>query len=57
VSKLAAGRPEDHDFVRVLLREAIVAPSNLRARITTVPSLSKDRIAGLLQMVDRLAPA
>lgn len=57
VSKLAAGRPKDHEFVRVLLREALVAPGDLRARITTVPSLSKDRIATLSQMVDRLASA
>ena len=54
VSKLAAGRPKDHDFVHVLLREGIVSASVLRSRIGEVPGLSEDRASELRSAVIRL---
>jgi len=55
ISKLAAGRPKDIDFVRVLLREKIVLPGVLRERIDQVARLGKETKAALQQMVARLA--
>ena len=55
VSKLAAGRPKDLDFVRVLLREAIVSPDLVLRRIEEVPRLEEERKAQLRQLVGRLA--
>jgi hypothetical protein len=57
VSKLAAGRPKDLDFVRVLLREDIVAPDALRARIDAVPSLNESGRRRIHDATDRLIAA
>jgi len=42
-SKLAAGRPKDRDFVRVLLRERLVEPHALIALIRQLPIAAVDR--------------
>ena len=55
ISKLAAGRPKDLDFVRVLLREKIVLPRVLRERIDQVARLGEATKAALQQIVARLA--
>ena len=55
ISKLAAGRPKDLDFVRVLLREKIVLPRILRERIDQVARLGEAAKAALQQIVARLA--
>jgi len=55
ISKLAAGRPKDLDFVRVLLREKIVLPRVLRERIDQVARLSEATKGALQQVVARLA--
>lgn len=55
ISKLAAGRPKDLDFVRVLLREKIVLPHVLRERVDQVARLNEATKAGLQQIVARLA--
>jgi hypothetical protein len=55
VSKLAAGRPKDTAFVRVLLREAIVSAELLRSRIDDIPDLDESRRMVLRQTVLRLA--
>jgi hypothetical protein len=55
ISKLAAGRPKDLDFVRILLREKIVLPRVLRERIDRVARLDEATKAALQQMVARLA--
>jgi hypothetical protein len=56
VSKLAADRPKDLDYVRVLLREGIVAPDVLRARIDATRAVDDKGRAALHQMVARLSP-
>ena len=56
VSKLSAGRPKDIDFVRVLLREAIVSTALLRERIDALPGAESARKAILCSLVDRLSP-
>jgi hypothetical protein len=54
VSKLVAGRDKDLDFVRVLLREAMVDPAMLERRLTAVSiadavkSLAASRLSRLL---------
>lgn len=55
VSKLAAGRPKDIDFVRVMLKERLVRREVLHARVDTVSSLDEARIASLHDLVNRLA--
>ena len=55
VSKLAAGRPKDIDFVRVMLRERLVSPEVLHERVDAVPSIDGERKAALHDLVDRLA--
>lgn len=55
VSKLAASREKDLDYVRVMLLESIVSPDLLRARIQEVPGLDADRRTQMLQWVDRLS--
>jgi hypothetical protein len=54
VSKLAAGRSKDIDFVATLLRERIVRAPALHARIDAVRQLDADDRARLHQLVDRL---
>jgi hypothetical protein len=54
VSKLAAGREKDVDFVRVLLRERLVLSSTLHARIDLIPALDASRSTEMHAVVDRL---
>jgi hypothetical protein len=54
VSKLAAGRGKDIEFVRVLLRETIVAPSALSARSQQVENVDGRQRATLSAAVDQL---
>ncbi len=42
-SKLAAGREQDHDFVRALLRHGYVKPARLRARVGKLPVAASRR--------------
>jgi hypothetical protein len=42
-SKLVAGRQKDLDFVRLLLRESMVAPDTLASRVEALP-LPSDRL-------------
>lgn len=44
LSKLVAGRDKDLEYVQVLMREKMVAPSVLHERLETLP-LSPDRLA------------
>jgi hypothetical protein len=55
VSKLAAGRPKDFDYVQVLLRERLVRASGLLERIRATSQLAPSRQAALGQTVQRLA--
>jgi len=55
VSKLAAGRDKDLAYVRVLLRERLVTPAIVRARINEVPSLDEVERGVLYERVARLA--
>lgn len=55
VSKLAAGRPKDLDYVRVLLRERLVSARTLRERIDATPGLEAPRQVELTDIVRRLA--
>lgn len=54
VSKLAAGRPKDLAFVQVLIREAIVTPTELRERIDRLPPGNEGRQDELRQLAVRL---
>ena len=56
VSKLAAARPKDIEFVRVLLREHVVAPDTLRTRAEAVSSLDSARKLQLQELVARFTP-
>jgi hypothetical protein len=42
VSKLAAGREKDHNFVAVMLCERLIDAATLRSRLLTTPRLSAD---------------
>lgn len=56
VSKLAAGREKDLDFVRVLVREGIVTPDRVAERIGAVPALgdeARDRLRRLMAAASR----
>jgi hypothetical protein len=55
VSKLAAGRPKDIDFVRVMLRERLVRAEILHERVDGVPSVDEARKTSLHDLVNRLA--
>lgn len=59
VSKLAAAREKDVAFVRVLLREGIVAPGTLSTRAEQVDGLDDGKRTALRAVVGRLinAPA
>jgi len=54
VSKLAAGRTKDLDFVRVMLRERLVHAEILHVRIDTLSSLDEARRIALHDLVTRL---
>ncbi len=56
MSKLAAGRAKDVVFVRVLLREHVVDPEVLRARIDGTAGMDAARKTLLRQLVTRLSP-
>jgi hypothetical protein len=55
VSKLAAARPKDLEFVRVLLRERIVSPTQLLLRLSRVPGLTNERRSALQALLGSLA--
>jgi hypothetical protein len=55
VSKLAAGRPKDLDYVRVLLREELVPARDLLDRIEATTGLDLPHRATLTDTVRRLA--
>ena len=55
VSKLAAGRPKDIDFVRVMLRERLVRPEILHERVDGVSIMDEARKASLHDLVNRVA--
>jgi len=55
VSKLAANRSKDRDFVRVLLRERVLTVDVLHARIDRVATVDPQRRAMLHETADRLA--
>jgi hypothetical protein len=54
VSKLAAGRSKDLDYVRVLLRERLVPVRDLLERIGATPCLDSSLQAKLTESVRRL---
>ena len=55
VSKLAAGRPKDLDFVTVLLREGIITADRVRERIEDVPGLAAERKDHMQKLATRLS--
>ena len=55
VSKLAAGRPKDLDYVRVLLREGHVAADRLMAGVESLRGWSLQRKAETAAMVGRIS--
>jgi hypothetical protein len=55
VSKLAARRPKDLDYVRSLIREMIVSPELLRERIAGLSRIEASARNGLLLLVDRVS--
>lgn len=55
VSKLAAERPKDLDYVAVLLRERLVPVAVLLERLRATPQLSPPRQVALTETVRRLA--
>jgi len=59
LSKLAAGRVKDHEFVEAALREGIVDPAVLRERAPAMPLRSQDREAfmqSLEGLISRATP-
>lgn len=55
VSKLAAGRDKDLAYVRVLLRERLVAPDVVGARIGEVPGVDEVERGKMYERLARLA--
>lgn len=55
VSKLAAGRDKDLAYVRVLLRERLVAPDVVRARLGEIPGVDELERGKLYERLARLA--
>jgi hypothetical protein len=55
VSKLAAGRPKDLDYVGVLLREGIVSEDCLGAAIESVPGWSLERQEATVALARRIS--
>ena len=56
ISKLAAGRERDLEFLRGLLREGMVESETLRSRVSAL-SLPDDRIQALRGRIERLVTA
>lgn len=54
VSKLAANRPKDLEFITVLLRERVVAIDDLAKRIILVSTLDSERRNNLVKFAHRL---
>jgi len=54
VSKLAAGRPKDLEFVRVMLLEQVVRPELVHERVDAVATVDDTRKAALHEFVNRL---
>lgn len=54
VSKLAAGRPKDLEFVRVLLRERLVTIETLTARAAQVDQITADQASTLRRGLDQV---
>jgi hypothetical protein len=55
ISKLAAGRPKDIGFVRVMLRERLVRAEVLHERVDGIPGVDGEPKASLHDLVNRLA--
>jgi hypothetical protein len=55
VSKLVARREKDLEFVRVMLRETLVTPGQIKERLSTVEGRSSDDVRALEELVDALA--
>jgi hypothetical protein len=55
VSKLAARRSKDLEFVRVLLRERIVSAALVKVRLWSVPGLSSEQKSDLQVLLDGLS--
>jgi hypothetical protein len=51
VSKLAAARPKDIEFVRVLLREGVVTRETIRVRLEATPSIERSRAVHLQELL------
>ncbi|MCC6763516.1 MAG: hypothetical protein IT293_02540 [Deltaproteobacteria bacterium] len=51
VSKLAAARPKDIAFVRVLLREGIISRETLGDRLAATAAIEPSRAAHLLDLI------
>jgi Nucleotidyltransferase of unknown function (DUF6036) len=54
VSKLAAARPKDIEFVRVMLRTGAVRPDVLRERAGSVSTLDEARMTRLAELAEQL---
>lgn len=54
ISKLAAGRPKDLAFVRVLLREKYVHIQSLKELLARVPSLATEEMRRLQELLSTL---
>jgi hypothetical protein len=52
-SKLVAGREKDFDFIRILLRNAMIRPETMGDRIRALP-LPADRLTHLHDSLSRL---
>jgi hypothetical protein len=52
ISKLAAGREKDNDFVRLLLRHAITTSSEIRSRLPELPDQKALRVERQLRLVE-----
>jgi hypothetical protein len=57
VSKLAAGRPKDLDYLRVLLREGMVSETRLMAALEFVSGWTMERRAAAVELAGRLSRA
>jgi hypothetical protein len=55
VSKLAARRPKDIEFVRIMLRERLARPEVLHERIDSISRLDRTSKSALHDLVNRLA--
>ncbi len=55
ISKLAAGREKDLDFVRALFRSNMVSVETLKARLMATPGLTPDLLQLALSRLERLS--